>query len=173
MAATALHEQGIALARATGADLSECQHLQGLVDALAMVENRADPPRVGGPAGADLVDACTRAVRRLHELRYWLYLWRVADTAAWVLARAGNRPDAATLLGHLEAHAPAWRSQPRGATKDLLAAIAPGDEPASETWAETGAALDRDAVVDRTLTALESLPPPVEPAGWPTRSPAT
>jgi predicted ATPase/DNA-binding SARP family transcriptional activator len=136
-AAAALHEDGIARARSVGAELVECQHLQGLLDAEVALD--AD----------DLPAVCGQALHRLHELGYWLYLWRVVDVAAWLLARAGRLDEAALVLGHLEAHAPPWRSQPRGTTRALLA-----DHPATADRAAVGAAMDREDVIARAADAL-------------------
>lgn len=141
-AATAaeLHEDGIALARSTGADFSEGQHLQGLLDAKVAL------------GSDDAAAVCVRALVRLRELGYWLYQWRVLDSAAFLLARAGRADEAATLLGHLDAHAPPWRSQPRGGTRALLAGHA-----GTERCGRAGAELDRDDVVALAVTALSDV----------------
>jgi hypothetical protein len=92
---------------------------------------------------------CVRALVRLRELGYWLYQWRVLDSAAFLLARAGRTEVAGTLLGHLDAHAPPWRSQPRARTRALLA-----DQTGTERPSRSGAALDRDDVVALAVAAL-------------------
>lgn len=139
--AVELHEQGIMLARSARAELPECQNLQGLLDAKVALD------------AVDVVEVCLRAVRRMYELRYWLYLYRVLDGAAWLLARAGQTETAALLVGHLDRHAPPWRSRPRLFTRQLLeaAGVAP-------TVADRGAALDREHIVRLALDGLESLP---------------
>ena len=77
-AAATYHREGIELARTAGAELVECQNLQGLLDAEVLLE----APTVR--------TVCIEAIERLYELRYWLYLWRVLDGAACVIARSGR-----------------------------------------------------------------------------------
>jgi predicted ATPase/DNA-binding SARP family transcriptional activator len=146
--AAGLHEDGIALAHSAGAGLSEGQHLQGLLDA-----------KVALDAG-DAAEVCVRALVRLRDLGYWLYQWRVLDSAAFLLAGAGRADEAATVLGHLDAHAPPWRSQPRGATRALLA-----DHAGTESRGRAGAALDREEVVVLAVTAVSEVAAAPVPAG--------
>ena len=140
-AAATYHREGIELARTAGAELVECQNLQGLLDAEVLLE----APTVR--------TVCIEAIERLYELRYWLYLWRVLDGAACVIARAGRMHQAALLLGHLDRQAAPWRTQPRATTRALVENA--GLDPSA--LAE-GAALGRDEAVDlalRTLTDLD------------------
>ena len=138
--AVQFHLEGIELARATGAELAECQNLQGLLDAKVAL----DAP--------DIVATCLEALRRLYELRYWLYLWRVLDAAAWLVARAGRMEEAGHLLGHLDRVASPWRTRPRATTRALVAEAGIGADVLAR-----GAALDQDAAVRMALATLESL----------------
>jgi predicted ATPase/DNA-binding SARP family transcriptional activator len=135
--ATVFHREGIVLARSTGAELAECQNLQGLLDAEVMLD---------APTARSV---CVEALGRLYELRYWLYLWRVLDGAACLVARAGRMHEAGLLLGHLDRVALPWRTRPRSITRALVTEAGVPDE-----VLERGAALDRDAAVELALTAL-------------------
>lgn len=140
-AAATYHREGIELARPAGAELVECQNLQGLLDAEVLLE----APTVR--------TVCVEAIERLYELRYWLYLWRVLDGAACVIARAGRMHQAALLLGHLDGQATPWRTQPRATTRALVE-----DAGLDPSALAEGAALGRDEAVDlalRTLTDLD------------------
>lgn len=141
-AAAVFHREGIDLARRAGAELAECQNLQGLLDAELLLDS----------AAASAV--CLEAVRRLYELRYWLYLGRVLDGAACVLARAGRTEEAAVLLGHLDRIGPPWRTNPRAVTRGLVVAAGVDD-----SVLDRGASMERDAVVALATASLAALRP--------------
>ncbi|MCB1001051.1 MAG: hypothetical protein KDB40_17280 [Acidimicrobiales bacterium] len=142
-AATELHRDGIVLARSVGSELAECQNLQGLVDArVALVREGAVPVE-------EVAAECAATLRRLHDLRYWLYLWRVLDGAAWLLACSGVDEPAHRLLVSLDHHGPPWRTQPRATTRALLTR-----DGADEVG---GAPDDRERVVALALAGLTEL----------------
>jgi predicted ATPase/DNA-binding SARP family transcriptional activator len=137
------HSDGIVTARSARADFPESQNLQGLLDAMVSTD-APDAPRL-----------CAEALRRLHDLRYWLYLWRVVDGAAWLLASRGNLNGAATTLGHLDAHVAPWTAQPRSATRAILAKqeqMVP-----IATLSAQGAEMQRDAVVRFVIDEISRL----------------
>jgi predicted ATPase len=121
VSAAALHLEGVGLARGSGTTLAECQNLQGLLDA------RVALARSGMTDPAEVAAECADTLRRLHELRYWLYLWRVLDGAAWVLASSGEIDRAHELLRALEAQGRPWRTEPRASTRALLADVVDGE----------------------------------------------
>ncbi|MFN8023724.1 MAG: BTAD domain-containing putative transcriptional regulator [Acidimicrobiales bacterium] len=139
-AAAALHREGIELARRAGAELAECQNLQGLLDAELLLDS------------ASAGEVCLEAVQRLYELRYWLYLGRVLDGAACVLARADETEVAGVLLGHLDRIGPPWRTNPRAVTRELVGAAG-----VPQAVLDRGATMDRDAVVALAIAALAAL----------------
>jgi predicted ATPase/class 3 adenylate cyclase len=57
-----------------------------------------------GLAQPDALERCGDAVRFLYDIRYWQKLWQVMDSVAVALVNAGRMSEAATLLGHLDAH---------------------------------------------------------------------
>jgi hypothetical protein len=108
----------------------------------------------------DALSVCSSALHRIHDLRHWVYLWRVVDITAFLLAKHGRFREAALAVGHLDAHVPGWRPEPRTQTKELLAsAIDRADQSREEQnrAVDDGVALDRDSLVRRFIVAVDEL----------------
>lgn len=145
--AVAPHQEGIQLAMSVGAHLAESQNLVGLLEAKRMM------------GASDTVEVCAAAMRRLYDLRYWLYLWRVVDTAASVLASAGRLDAAAAVIGYLDANVPPWRTEPRRSTRAAVMA-----RPGAPVHLERARVMGRDELVRYVIdevTSLASADPPV------------
>ena len=135
--ANAWYEEGVALARSAKADLCESQNLVGLQE----VKFKTNAP--------DAFEACAAALKRLVDLRYWLWLWQVVDIGIFLLAKAGDVKTAATTLGYLERNVAPWQSEPRGSTKALL-----DEEPHAAPFLRRGASLTRETVVLDVIAAM-------------------
>jgi predicted ATPase len=57
-----------------------------------------------GLGRGDALERCHDALRLLYDMRYWQKLWQVMDSVALALVKAGRMSQAATVLGHLDAH---------------------------------------------------------------------
>ena len=148
LTAAALHSEGVRLAQLAKAPFGESQNLQGLLEAKLALE--AD----------DALLVCSSALHRIHDLRHWVYLWRVVDITAFLLAKYGRFSEAALAVGHLEAHVPGWRPEPRTATKELLASAIERAEQSLDDQNQAvnnGVALDRDSLVRRLIVAVDQL----------------
>jgi predicted ATPase/DNA-binding SARP family transcriptional activator len=148
LTAAALHREGVRLAQLAKAPFGESQNLQGLLEAKFALE--AD----------DALSVCSSALHRVHDLRHWVYLWRVVDITAFLLAKSGRFSEAALAVGHLEAHVPSWRPEPRTATKKLLATAVERAEQSLDDQNQAvnnGVALDRDSLVRRLIVAVDEL----------------
>jgi predicted ATPase/DNA-binding SARP family transcriptional activator len=138
--AAVFHEEGVQLARLARAPFAESQNLQGLLEAKLALNT------------SDVLTVCGDALHRIHDFRHWVYLWRVVDIAALVLARHGRLREAALVIGHLEAHVPGWRPEPRNSTKALLSLDSNHDQSLHE-----GVAMDRDFLVRLVIDVFDEL----------------
>jgi hypothetical protein len=95
---------------------------------------------------------CAAALHRIHDLRHWVYLWRLVDISAFVFAQYGQLHEAALVVGHLDAHVPGWLPEPRSSTKAILAGEGRYDQSFQE-----GAAMDRDTLARRVIHVADKL----------------
>jgi predicted ATPase/DNA-binding SARP family transcriptional activator len=138
--AAVLHQEGVQLAQLAKAPFAESQNLQGLLEArLAMNTD-------------DVLLVCSEALHRIHDLRHWVYLWRVVDITALLLAQRGRVSEASLAVGHLDAHVPGWQPEPRSSTKALLAL-----EPPDPESTQRGGAMDRDSLVRQLIEIVDEM----------------
>ena len=95
-----IFQNGLALARESGAVLPEALNLQGVARVAALL----DVPEAG--------DVCRDAIARFYETRNWTILWQVLDYVASWSARNGDIESASVLYGHLDEYHPPWGSGP-------------------------------------------------------------
>ena len=104
-------------------------------------------------ADADAAEACRQALTRLYEFRNWDRILQTLESAALTLATLGFAEQAATTLGYLHAHHPAFGLEImlgfRERSHDLVA-----EHEHSERWKARGATLDRDQVVIDSIEYL-------------------
>jgi hypothetical protein len=103
----------------------------------------------------DAHNVCREALARLYDMRFWILVWLVIETAAGSFASAGRLREAAVVYGHLEAHRSAWgipavrRSRERGLAKAR-------QHPQESLLMVHGALMDRDRIVEYTLDQLSN-----------------
>ncbi len=113
--------------------MAEVQALQGLA-AVAAASN--DP--------AEVAVAFGEALRRLHRIQFWMYIWIVLENLAVYWVSSGDHEGGAVLLGHLEAHDHA-HGVFTGERRRSLALLA--DDRLSVEPMQRGAAMTRDELV--------------------------
>jgi hypothetical protein len=99
---------------------------------------------------ADALERCREALEMLYDTRYWQKLWQTMDSTALALANAGRDEEAATVLGHLDAHMPACGWEDTLRFRDLARDAVRSDAPATAFTA--GARMSADEIV---LAAIE------------------
>jgi len=108
-----------------------------------------------GAERPDAIESCTEALTILYEQRYWQKLWQAMESTALSLGRSGRTIEAATLLGHLDAHrVPAGMEEGLG-FRTAARALVPEDAE-HRAAAVDGAAMSADEIVVATLDALRS-----------------
>jgi hypothetical protein len=101
------------------------------------------------------IETCHDALIKLHEIRYWYRIWHVFESIGLSLASTGQVEAASTIVGHLEAHHPAFGYEHRLDFRDRTLEIVRPDAQAEE-WMARGAAMDRYQIVEYALAALEA-----------------
>jgi predicted ATPase/DNA-binding SARP family transcriptional activator len=148
VSAAALHQEGVHLAQLAKAPFGESQNLQGLLEAKLAL------------GADDALSVCSSALHRIHDLRHWVYLWRVVDITAFFLTKYGRFSEAALVVGHLDAHVPSWRPEPRADTKALLVSATERADlslEAHDRAIANGVALDRDSLVRRLIVVVDEI----------------
>lgn len=140
LSAALLHEEGVKLAQVANAPFAESQNLQGVLEAKLLLKSD------------DVLRVCANTLHRIYDFRHWVYLWRVVDITALLLAQHSRLHEAALVVGHLDAHVSGWLPEPRASTKALLSL-----ETEHARSLQTGAAMDRDTLVRRLMEVVDQI----------------
>lgn len=141
--ALAFYAKARSIARDSNDLICEGEALRGIARASVSVEP------------ADARAACHEALLKLYDIRYWLGIWRVMESAALHLVAVEQLADAAVLLGNLEAHHSAWGAERiLGFRERSLLGIR--QHASAEDCMARGAAMDRHQIVEYALSALDT-----------------
>jgi predicted ATPase/class 3 adenylate cyclase len=132
-AALPFYRRALETARST----NDLQHVGVALRATAMAAT--------GMGRADARRFCHEALSTLYDTRYWQKLWQAMDSAVLALAESGLTQEAVTILGHLDAHMPAYGIE---MTLGFRARVRRHlDDPAHQTLAKDGARMSAEQTV--------------------------
>ena len=108
-----------------------------------------------GLEAVDAPGACRNAIGQLYEIRNWLRIWQVFNSAGMLLASSGKIEAAALMVGFRRADRLEFAIEHQLGFSERTLEILRSDTRCDE-WMARGAAMERHEIVRYALAALQS-----------------